>query len=740
MQFSYQWLSFYRILVCAGITLIFMLNTAGKLPMSTLERMENILYDLRLRETLTNTVDPRIVIVAIDEASLAQEGHWPWPRDKIGYIVDMLFDYYGIKLLGFDMVFSERDTSSGINVLNRLAIKELHDDPQFLSALAELKPQLSYDSVFAKSLKNRPVVLGYYFSHLEERTPQVGQLPLPLTSTNALAFSSLLVTPKSYVANLPELQAVAASAGFFENPNIDQDGIYRKLPILIQYQGQIYESLSLALLRTLFKSPPIAFETSAQYGNSRLEKLHIAGITIPVDESASILLPFRGQQKSFAYVSVADVLNGTAEVAQLKDKIVIMGSTAVGLHDSRATPVNSTYPGVEVHANILSAMLDETLKSRPNHIVAIEIIELLLICLLVAFVFPRLSAAWSAVIFFTLLSGGIWGNVYCWKTLGVDTILATPIMQLFLLYGVQIFFGFFLESRKKRQLSTIFGQYIPPELVEQMSRSDEAFTLQGESRKMTVFFSDVRGFTSISETQDPQALCEIINAIFTPATHLIHESNGTIDKYIGDAIMAFWGAPMHNPQHASKAVQAALDIVKMLETLKKEFASKGWPLIDMGIGINTGTMNVGNMGSQFRIAYTVMGDAVNLGARLEGLTKQYGVKIIVSETTRAAAPEFIYRELDRVRVKGKQQPITIYEPLGIEDEANLEQSQTLNELGTALLAYRQQQWSAAYAIFRGLVGQYPDDLLYRMYLERIEFYQNSPPPTDWDGVLTHTSK
>ncbi|MDD2724379.1 MAG: adenylate/guanylate cyclase domain-containing protein [Methylovulum sp.] len=721
-----------------------MLNTVGLLALPTLERMENIFYDLRLRNTLVNTVDPRIVIVTIDEASLSQEGQWPWSRDKMAYLVDILFDYYGIKLLGFDMVFPEPDTSSGITTLNKLATTQLHDDARFLSALERLKPQLSYDDTFAKSLKNRPVVLGYFFSHIKEKLAQIGKLPLPLTKTNNLPFSPLLFDAQSYAANLPELQNAAASAGFFENPFIDQDGIYRKLPLLIQYQHQLYESLSLALFRALLDYPAIEFAVGDKYGlqnnESRLEGLRIEGISIPVDESAAILLPFRGRQGSFNYISATDVLNGLTDVTKLKDKIVILGATAVGLLDSRATPVQHIYPGVEVHANILSAMLDQTIKSRPNYIIVPEMIELLAICLLVIFLFPHLTAIRSALTFSSLLACGILANFYCWTSLGIDTILAIPITLLFLLYGIQIFFGFFLESRKKRQLSAMFGQYIPPELVEQMSQSDEAFSLKGESREMTVFFSDVRGFTTISETQEPQALCEIINAIFTPATHLIHEANGTIDKYIGDAIMAFWGAPMHNPHHASGAVQSALAIVDMLATLQSEFTNKGWPVIDMGIGINTGTMNVGNMGSQFRMAYTVMGDAVNLGSRLEELTKQYGVKIIVSESTRLAAPGFVYRELDRVRVKGKQYPITIYEPIGKKADILPEQYQTIGLLESALRYYRQQQWTLAIAIFTELSMQHPNDKLYTIYLERIGLYQSSPPETDWDGVFTYTSK
>jgi len=742
MQLSNKWLKIYRLLACVTITSVFILHTAGRLHVPTMQRMENIFYDLRLRTTVANTIDPRIVIVAINEESLAQEGRWPWSRDKMAYLVDMLFDYYGIRLLGFDIDFAEPDTSSGAALLDKLASGPLHNNAEFLSTLETLRPQLLFDEVFAKSLQNRPTVLGYFTSHIDEKVGQVGLLPAPVAKSDGLPFTSLLVDAKSYTANLPILQNAALSGGFFNNPNVDQDGVYRKLPLLIQYHDRIYEALSLALFRALLGLPELEFITGEEYGrtDSRLEGLRIEGFTIPVDAGAAILVPFRGKQGSFNYISASDVLNGTTEPEKLKNKIVIFGATAAGLLDSRATPVQSLYPGVEVHANVLSALLDETIKSRPNYIFAAEFTELLLIGLLAVVVFPRVSIIASAVIFGVVLAGGIAANFYCWAVLNIDTMLAVPFTLLCLLYGVQIFFGFFLESRKKKQLSEMFGQYVPPELVEQMSRSDEAFSLQGESREMTVFFSDVRGFTTISETMAPHDLCELINAIFTPVTQLIHDSQGTIDKYIGDAIMAFWGAPMHDPHHAAHAVQSSLAIIKMLDVMQEGFKARNWPVIDMGIGMNTGTMSVGNMGSQFRMAYTVMGDAVNLGSRLEGLTKQYGVKIIVSETTQQAAPDFIYRELDRVRVKGKHKPITIYEPLGAIPDITAEHRQSIDLLNQGLQAYRQQQWNSASAIFKSLSAQYPGDKLYALYLERIGIYRQSPPEADWDGVFTHTSK
>lgn len=749
MRMSNKWLKLARFLVCTVFTLLFMLHSAGRVNIPTLQRIDNILYDLRLRTTTLNTIDSHIVIVDINEESLAKEGRWPWRRDKIGYLVDMLFDYYAISLLGFDVIFAEPDTTEGSELLDKLATDTLKNNTDFLKAIKELRPQLAYDDIFAKSLQHRPIVLGYFVSHIEEKVAQVGLLPKAVAKANDLPFSSLLFDAKSYAGNLAKLQTAVLSGGFFDNPSVDEDGVYRKLPLLVCYHNNIYESLSLAMLRVLLHQSPLEFITQSGYAllpnntaevDTRLEALRVSTITIPVNEHSEILVPFRGRQGSFVYVSATDVLNGIVDKTVLENKIVIIGTTAAGLLDLRATPVQNVYAGVEIHANILSGLLEQTIKSRPNITLVSELLELLLIYCLMLFILPYLSALSSALFFIILLTLTIAINFYCWRFYHIATMLAVPIILLILLYGIQIFFGFFLESRKKKQLGTIFGQYIPPELVEQMSQSDEEFSLQGESRELTVFFSDVRGFTTISESMSPQELCELINAILTPVTRVIHEAKGTIDKYIGDAIMAFWGAPLRNAEHATYAVNAGLTILQTLAALRPEFKAKGWPDIDVGIGINTGQMSVGNMGSQFRIAYTVMGDAVNLGSRLEGLTKQYGVKIIVSESTRAAATGFIYRELDRVRVKGKYKPITIYEPLGLIAAVANEQLRAIHVLEQGLQYYRQQQWFAAQTVFQQLARQYPNDKLYAIYLERITHYLQSPPEADWDGAFTHTSK
>lgn len=741
MKLSSKWLKSGQWILCILLTMIFFAHTSEHIRIPTMQRIENILYDLRLRMTMPNTSDDRIVILDIDEKSLAQEGHWPWRRDKLAYLMDMVFDYYGAKVLGFDVVFSETDTSGGMDALDRLAKTELQKNTQFLSAIEKVRPELSFDDKFAQSLKNRPVVMGYFLSHHEEDNNEIGQLPQPLADVEGHDFTSFLFQARSYVGNLTQLQSATQMGGYLNNSNVDEDGVYRRLPMITQYKDKLYSTLSLSILRQIMGMPEVKFITSDDYGEPRLEAISVAGLNVPVDAGGNLLVPFRGRQGSFPYISATDVLNGVADISQLKDKIVIVGTSAAGLLDLRSTPVQNIYAGVEVHANILSGLLDQTVRSRPTYIIAVEAIELIVLAVLAMLIFPRLGVVTSAIFFLVMASIVVAANFHIWLAHNLDTRLATPLMFFTLLYGLQLFFGFFFESRKKKQLGNIFGQYIPNELVEEMSKTDEEFTLKGENRVMTVFFSDVRGFTTISEAmEDPQDLCDLINDILTPVTHVIHDHKGTIDKYIGDAIMAFWGAPVHTDKHAYLGVKAGLDVIKSLKAINESFKLKNWPAVDLGIGLNTGPMVVGNMGSQFRIAYTVMGDTVNLGSRLEGLTKQYGVKMIVSESTKAAAPEFAYRELDRVRVKGKNKPITIYEPVGELAEISSEQQSILDKVHQAMVDYRAQLWDKAQTAFEKLHEFKPDDKLYKIYLERIEHYRETPPEENWDGSFTHTSK
>lgn len=402
--------------------------------------------------------------------------------------------------------------------------------------------------------------------------------------------------------------------------------------------------------------------------------------------------------------------------------------------------MQTNYPGVEIHANLVAGFIDQNIKHSPAWIMGAEIVLVLLIGLIMGILLPVMSPL-IATLFTIVVLGAVTGmNVYIWQTTDIVLPLASMLLFIFLLYVANMSYGYFIESRGKRQLAGLFGQYIPPEIVNEMSSAPAHFSLQGESRNMTVFFSDVRDFTSISESLDPSDLQNLMNEMLTPVTRVIHQHRGTIDKYMGDAVMAFWGAPLNDPDHARNAVYAALDIVELLKKLREDFQARGWPPLRLGIGIHTGVMHVGDMGSEFRKAYTVMGDAVNLGSRLEGITKQYGVQIIVSESTKSVVDDIVYRELDEVRVKGKDKPVKIYEPLGKKGDVSKEVLSELKLYEQARKYYRDQEWDLAELQFINLQKQSPMTKLYSVYVDRVQYFRNNPPGEAWDGVFTYKTK
>lgn len=731
-----------RIVFSLAIVLVFLANAVGSLPYDFTARLENYAYDLRLKWTMPNTQDKRIVIVDIDEKSLKEQGRWPWSRNKLARMVDVLFDQYGIEVLGFDMVFAEKDESSGLQSLEEIGRTEFGRDDDFQSALNKVRPRLDYDGKFAESLKNRRVALGYYFRHDQGETGSVGLLPPPVFKKESIDVGNFGVAiANGYTANLPELQKNAAGAGYFSVSELDDDGVFRRLPMLEMHDGAVYETLALALARMVLNAPDIGLGiVEGEVGYAELEWLQLGSRRIPVDGHVAALIPYRGKQGSFPYVSASDVLQGKVAPEVLKNTIVLVGTTTPSLMDLRVTPMQSIYPGVEVHANMIAGILDQGIKHRPVYTIAADFLALLIVGLLLALLLPAVSPVRATLVTAAIAVLLIALNLYVWQELNQVLPIASVLLMIAILFVFNMSYGFFVESRSKRQLAGLFGQYVPPELVGEMAKDPEAFSLEGESREMTVLFSDVRGFTNISEGLDPKQLTQLMNEYLTPMTHVIHRHRGTIDKYMGDAIMAFWGAPLHDEQHARHALQTALGMLESLSVLQEQFKAKGWPAINIGIGLNTGPMTVGNMGSEFRMAYTAMGDAVNLGSRLEGLTKEYGVKIIVSEFTRTAVPDFVFRDLDLVRVKGKGKPVGIYEPICPVGEDNEQIMEELALYGEALALYRAQQWSSAEEKFGILKQRYPERYLYDLYTKRIAYYREHPPGAGWDGAFTFKTK
>ena len=727
------------------IVLVFVGNAARFYQLNFVDQLSAIFYNYRLQLTMPRTVDERIVILDIDEKSLKEEGRWPWSRDRLGLLMDKLFDKYGVAVVGFDVVFAEKDESSGLKVLQKIGQDQLKGDAQFQAALSQIRPQLEYDKLFADKIKNRNVVLGYYLTS-QGNTNVSGSLPEPVFPAGTFKGRPISFTSwNGYGANLPELQKVAASAGHF-NPLVDFDGEVRRVPMLVEYGGAYYESLSLAMVRTLLGQtkllPGFAEDKSSNYGGLEWLELHASGgkLKIPVDADVAAFVPYRGNQGSFKYISITDVLHDRVEIAQLKNKIVLVGTTAPGLLDMRATPVAEVYPGVEIHANMIAGILDQNLKEHPAYMVGVEVIWLLLIGTALSFLLPQLSPVKTVLVSILVFAMTQGLSLLAWHYGNLLFTVANSLVMITLLFALDMSYGYFVESRTKRQITGLFGQYVPSELVEEMAEHPESVSMEGESREMTILFSDVRGFTTISEGLDPKELTLLMNEFLTPLSRVVYKYRGTIDKYMGDCIMAFWGAPLPDVAHARNALLAGIEMQATLKALQPHFKERGWPEIPVGVGINTGRVSVGNMGSETRVAYTVMGDEVNLASRLEGITKQYGVGIIVGENTRNAVTDFIYRELDHVRVKGKDKPVAIYEPIGLLTETSKAVQDEVKLFHEVRRLYRKQDWDQAELQLMNLQRMSPGTALYGIYAERVVYFRKNPPATDWDGVFVFQTK
>lgn len=734
------------------IPLIFALLHAGDvMRIGVLQRLDDIIYDARLRATMPKTLDERIVIVDIDEKSLAEIGRWPWGRNRLANLVDELFERQKIALLGFDVVFAEPDDSSGLKRLRQLAQGELKDQAAFGDRLTQLQGSLDYDAMFAKSLEKRPVVMGYYFT--SDRDGRIsGTLPAPVMRPENLQGKLVKFTSwNGYGSNIEQIARAAPMAGYF-NSITENDGVVRSIPLIAEFKDQYYESLSLAMFRLLAGLPAV----EPGFPRDRLVGPRYAGLdsiilrqggksmAVPVDDRVATLVPFRGNGGvnggSFRYVSAADILARRVAPDTLKDKIVLLGTTAPGLLDLRVTPVGETYPGVEIHANIISGMLDGKSLVRPDYALGYEIVILVLSGLVLAFALPLLSATRAVAASVVVIAAIVGLNFWLYLGYGLVLPLASALVMAMTAFALNMSYGYFVESRSKRELAHLFGTYVPPELVDEMVKDPDSYSMKATNKELTVMFCDMRGFTKLSEKMEPTQLQELLTGVFSRLTALIRANRGTIDKYMGDCVMAFWGAPVETPNHGHLAVKTAMEMANAVRKMNEEHRAKGIPEIGVGIGLNTGTMCVGDMGSDTRRAYTVIGDAVNLGSRLEGLSKIYGVDIVVSETTRDQAPEFAWQELDRVRVKGKEQAVAIFWPLAPLDRIEKSHQEELKIWNAALKAYRAQDWDQADVHLLNLQRMNAKKYLYELYSERVASMRLLPFDPEWDGATNFETK
>ena len=743
-----QWL---RILFLCLPLFLLLLQAAQILTPHSLQTLDHYYSDVRLRLTMPQTQSDDVVIVDIDEKSLAEIGRWPWSRQEMLRLLQAIFEQQGAAVLGIDMVLAESDTSSGLAMLEKLAQGELADQEAFVARVQQLRPQLDWDAQFAQALARYPVVLGYYFTS-DRQGEKNGQLPAPVfTSADIQNRQIRISTWNGYGANLALFAQAAPSAGFFNALN-SGDGVVRTMPLVAEYDGQYYQSLPLAMLRLASGQPKVqaVFPKERFLGRKYQHLTHIElnypqgrKASIPVDDQVATTVPFRGlggpEGGSFAYFSASDILKKRTPGASLKNKLVLLGTTAPGLLDLRTTPVGDAYPGVEVHANVLAGFLEGNIPVRPDYALGYELFLLILIsCLLLAFL-PVLSLTRSIVFCVVLLAFVIGLNTWLYLTAHLVLPIASLLLLIVSTLLLHLGYGYFVTNRSKRDLAKLFGSYVPSELVDQMLLDPKHYSMQARNRDLTVMFCDLRGFTKIAEGADPVQVQTMLNRIFGHFTKTISQHGGTIDKYIGDCVMAFWGAPMDMPAHAEQALACAIDMIASLPAVQADLQAAQLMTADQGglgvsIALNTGNMCVGNMGTELRQAYTVIGDEVNLAARIEPLSRLYGVDIITTQAVKDRNPIWVWQELDLVQVKGRKTPERIFTPVARRNALDPVKQQELATWRQFLQAYRDGQIEQAELLLFNLTRKRPKSKLYALYAERLHLLRRDPQSKDWQGI------
>jgi adenylate cyclase len=701
--------------------------------------------ELRLRTFDTfERLNPRIKtarpvrVIDIDDKSLAKYGQWPWPRTRIAELVNRLTGL-GAAVIAFDILFSEPDRlTPGVAADSFQGLDEATRD--------KLRALPSNDQILADAMRRSRVVLA------ESGIPSI--VPQPDATLPQTGFAMLGSEPQPFLfdfpgllRNIPVLEAAAGGRGLI-SIQPERDGIIRRVPMIMQAQGATMPSLSLEMLRVATGTDTILVKSDP----TGVKSVAVRGFQVPTDKNGQLWIHFAHRDKTIV-ISAADVLDGLAPPDEIAQRLMIIGSSAAALYDVKTTPLDPTMPGAEIHAQVLESALTGTVLSQPNDAIVAELCATILLGIVIIWVAPLFSPvilfAFGTAIIASLV-GASW-YFYVQQRLLID--FTYPLLSSLLIYLTLVFSSYVREQSQRRRIRSAFGQYLSPALVEQLAQSPEKLVLGGEEREMTVMFSDVRGFTAISESykHDPQGLTALMNRFLTPLTNAILDRKGTIDKYMGDAIMAFWNAPLDDTAHQVNACEAALDMLERIDALNREReieAQHGGHVyipINVGIGLNTGTCVVGNMGSNLRFDYSVLGDSVNLASRLEGQSREYGFPIIIgSNTALAVKHKFAILELDFIMVKGKKEPEVIYAVAGREDTAQSGRFQWLRDLTIEMLAcYRGRDWDGALAAIergRGSDDSHSLELLYNLYTTRIRSLQQNPPAANWNGAYALLTK
>ncbi len=703
-----------------------------------LEAITNGAIDLIQQAAPRPAPEAPVLVVDIDEDSLRKLGQWPWPRTVLAEFTDKLTDA-GVAAVGFDIVFPEPDRTSPQRLLPTLFRGDV--PAAITKAIAELPDN---DAVFAAALARGRAVIGSVPGEDAGSDKPVRKAGFALAGDDPLRF---VPTYGRALVSIPQLEAAASGIGSLDE-DADWDGLVRRMRLVERVAGAAYPTLPAEVLRVAFGARSYvgrAAGASAEWNLGQatgLVALKIGPITLPTDREGRIWIGYRPVDND-RRVSFASVLDGTLDLAPFKDRIVLVGSSAAGLSDLRATPIGPTVPGVEVHAQAIDQALQGWFLTRPDWTQGAEFLLIATTALILALALPRLGAAASGG-FAALAVLGAWGGAW-WTYRGPHLLLdpAYPSLVILLIYGSATIQGYLRSERARRRIKQTFSRLMAPALVEQLAAQPELLRLGGENRVMTILFSDIRGFTTIAEGLGPQELTAFVNGFLQPMTDVVMAHDGVIDKYIGDCIMAFWNAPLRDADHAAHAVAAAKAMRRTLANLNAErerqaaAAGRTFKPIRIGIGVNTGECCVGNMGSHQRMEYSVLGDTVNLASRLEGASKTYGVDLILSESTASVLPDERLAELDLIRVKGRDSAVRIFTVLEASTEAApAELDAVLARHRQIRAAYLAQRWEEALALMtdagtRELFGLAP---LYDVYRERIAQFRAEPPGPGWDGV------
>jgi adenylate cyclase len=718
-------------------------------PDST-EFIEYKFYDLKFRYRGPLTPGPEIAIVALDDASLRAVGRWPWSREDIARLFSKIKEA-GPRVLALDIIFAEREESAAMRLLGSLR-REIgrrgQASPEIKKLLDQEERRADVDRRLAQVIKQGPpTILGFYFRGLEgtgggvQAKQLMGPSYIQASTYNLVRLLEVepsqlpLQTARGVEVNLPEIIAASAGGGFF-NMIPDKDGVIRRTPMAILYGPDFFAPLTLVTPAQYLGRPPLAISLS----RLGVEGVRMGPRQVPVDQYGCLLINYLGGPGLFPTYSAAAVMEGRLPPGALKDKIVLVGATAVGIYDLRVSPFSGIQPGVEIQAMVMDNLLSGRFMRAPPFTFGLSLLIVLALGAILGIILPRLSAIWSIAFTLSLAAAYTVGNYLVFSRLGLQLVLFYPLLAIGAVNLGIIIRRYVAEEQERVRLRRTFESYVAPTVVQEIMKHPDNLRLGGERRELTILFTDIRGFTTLSENLAPEELVTVLHDFLNPMSNIVIKYGGTIDKYIGDAIMALYGAPLDLPEHARAACRSALDMVATLRDLAREWAAQGRPQFRVGVGINTGVVAVGNMGSDRLFDYTAIGDNVNLASRLEGLNKYYGTEILLSQgTVQNLNGEFILRSTDLVQVKGKAQPLEVFELLG-EGTPDPDLARFLDLYRQALSLYRQGRWSESAAALDVALELRPQDLLARRYLSLCQKNLQTPPGPDWSPVTVMTDK